>query len=176
MLDRSRNSGIALSYGLDDRGFDSRQGPWIFIFSTAFRPALWSTQPPIQWAPGTPSWQYSSRDVKLDHSPPFSVEVKECVELYRHSPNTPSWRGAQLKHRDNFTFTFTFTFLMLRQQTDVIRKLKHILVSPLHWYIFTCLISVGEVRINFNRHSFSSSTGYSLLWGIFCPLFDTGTP
>jgi hypothetical protein len=23
--------------------------------------------------------------------------------------NTPSWRGAQLKHRDNFTFTFTLT-------------------------------------------------------------------
>jgi len=22
-------------------------------------------------------------------------------------PNTPSWRGAQLKHRNNFTFTFT---------------------------------------------------------------------
>jgi len=22
-------------------------------------------------------------------------------------PNTPSWHGAQLKHRDNFTFTFT---------------------------------------------------------------------
>jgi hypothetical protein len=21
-------------------------------------------------------------------------------------PNMPSWRGAQLKHRDNFTFTF----------------------------------------------------------------------
>jgi hypothetical protein len=28
------------------------------------------------------------------------------LELYLHSPNTPSWRGAQLKHRDNFTFTF----------------------------------------------------------------------
>jgi hypothetical protein len=26
------------------------------------------------------------------------------VELYFHSPNTPSWRGAQLKHRDNYTF------------------------------------------------------------------------
>jgi hypothetical protein len=25
-------------------------------------------------------------------------------ELYFHSPNTSSWRGAQLKHRDNFTF------------------------------------------------------------------------
>jgi hypothetical protein len=29
--------------------------------------------------------------------------------LYLHSPNTSSWRGAQLKHRDNFTFTFTLT-------------------------------------------------------------------
>jgi hypothetical protein len=46
---------------------------------------------------------------KVDHSPPSSAEVKECVELYFHSPNTPSWRGAQLKHGGNFTFTFTFT-------------------------------------------------------------------
>jgi hypothetical protein len=38
------------------------------------------------------------------HSPPSSAEVKEWVEPYFHSPNTPSWRGAQLKHRDNFTF------------------------------------------------------------------------
>jgi hypothetical protein len=27
------------------------------------------------------------------------------VEPYRHSPNKPSWCGAYLKHRDNFTFT-----------------------------------------------------------------------
>jgi hypothetical protein len=25
---------------------------------------------------------------------PSSAEVKEWVELYLHSPNTPSWRGA----------------------------------------------------------------------------------
>jgi hypothetical protein len=31
---------------------------------------------------------------------------KEYVEIYLHSPNTPSCRGAQLKHRDNFTFTY----------------------------------------------------------------------
>jgi len=45
---------------------------------------------------------------EADHSPPSIAEVKECVELYIHSPNTPSWRrGAELKrqHRDNFTFT-----------------------------------------------------------------------
>jgi hypothetical protein len=39
---------------------------------------------------------------EADHSPPSSAEVKEWVELYLHSPNTPSWRGSQLKkHRDS---------------------------------------------------------------------------
>jgi hypothetical protein len=46
---------------------------------------------------------------EYDYSPPSSAKIKECVELHLHSPNTLLWRGAQLKHRDNFTFTFTFT-------------------------------------------------------------------
>jgi hypothetical protein len=33
---------------------------------------------------------------EADHSPPSSAEVKEGVEMYLHSPNTPSWSGAQL--------------------------------------------------------------------------------
>jgi hypothetical protein len=33
---------------------------------------------------------------EADHSPPSSAEVKEWVELYLHSPNTPSWRGDRL--------------------------------------------------------------------------------
>jgi hypothetical protein len=33
---------------------------------------------------------------EADHSHPSSAEVEEWVELYLHSPNTPSWRGAQL--------------------------------------------------------------------------------
>jgi hypothetical protein len=41
---------------------------------------------------------------EADHSPPSSAEVKEWVELYFRSPNTPSWHGAQGEHRDNFTF------------------------------------------------------------------------
>jgi hypothetical protein len=32
---------------------------------------------------------------EADHSPPSSAEV-EWVELYLHSPSTPSWRRAQL--------------------------------------------------------------------------------
>jgi hypothetical protein len=33
------------------------------------------------------------------------------MKIYLHSPNTPSWRGAQLKHRGNFTFTFYMYWL-----------------------------------------------------------------
>jgi hypothetical protein len=32
------------------------------------------------------------------------------VEPYLHSPSTPSWRGAQLKHRGKFTFTLPFHY------------------------------------------------------------------
>jgi len=39
--------------------------------------------------------------------PPISIwcQAQECVKLYLHSPNTPSWLGAKLKHSDNSTFT-----------------------------------------------------------------------
>jgi hypothetical protein len=67
------------------------------------------TQPPIQWVPGALTLGVKRPGREADHSPPSSVEVKECVELYLHSPNTPSWRGAQLKHGDAFTFTIIFT-------------------------------------------------------------------
>jgi hypothetical protein len=62
------------------------------------------TQPPIQWVPGALSLGVKRPEREADHSPPSSAEVKERMELYLHCPNTPSWRGAQLKHRVNFTF------------------------------------------------------------------------
>jgi len=33
---------------------------------------------------------------EADHSPPSIAEVKEWVELYLYSPNTPSWRDTRL--------------------------------------------------------------------------------
>jgi hypothetical protein len=39
---------------------------------------------------------------EADYSPPSSAEVKECLELYFHSPNTSSWSGAQLKGQGQF--------------------------------------------------------------------------
>jgi hypothetical protein len=61
------------------------------------------------------------------NSPPSSAEVKECVELYLHSPNTPSWRGARLKHRDNFTLPY-----LLRRYTTVRKKDDRKIVGLVH--------------------------------------------
>jgi len=68
---------------------------WEFLLqTTAFRTALMPTQPPIQWVPGALSLVVKRPGREADHSPPSRAEVKECVELYIHSPNTPSWHAA----------------------------------------------------------------------------------
>jgi hypothetical protein len=84
--------------------FDSRRGLGIFFFTAPSRTALGPTRSPIQWVPGALSLGVECSGREADHSPPSSAEVKECAKLYLHFPNTPSWRGAQLKHRNNFTF------------------------------------------------------------------------
>jgi hypothetical protein len=66
--------------------FDSRRGLGIFLFTIASRPALGPTQPPIQWVPGALSLGVKRPGHEADLSPPSSAEVKECVELYLHSP------------------------------------------------------------------------------------------
>jgi len=48
---------------------------------------------------------------EVDHSPPSNAE-SECVELYFHSPNTPSWRGAQLKQKNVSIILEYKTFLL----------------------------------------------------------------
>jgi hypothetical protein len=74
--------------------FDSRRALGIFLFTTASRTALGPTQPPIQRVPGALSLGVKRPGCEADQLPPSSAKVKECVELYLYSPNTPSWRGA----------------------------------------------------------------------------------
>jgi hypothetical protein len=69
----------------------------MFLLTTTSRTALGPTQPPVQWVPGALSLGVKRPGRETDQSPPSSAEVKGCVELYFHSHNTPSWRGAQLK-------------------------------------------------------------------------------
>jgi hypothetical protein len=81
-MGRDSSVGIATRYGLDCPGFEPG-GEEIFCI----RPDLpWGpTQPPAQWVPGLFVWvKQSVRDVY--YPPPHSVEVKESVELHRHSP------------------------------------------------------------------------------------------
>jgi hypothetical protein len=95
----------AMGWMIGVLGFNSWRGLGIFLFTTASGTTLGPTQPPIQWVPGAVSLGVKRQECEADHSPPSSAEVKECVELYLHSPDVLSWRGAKLKYRDNFTFT-----------------------------------------------------------------------
>jgi hypothetical protein len=79
-------SGIALGYGLDDRGFEPRQGVSIFFFTTASRPALGPTQSPIQWVRGVPSLGVKRPECEADHSPPSSAEVNNARNYTSISP------------------------------------------------------------------------------------------
>jgi hypothetical protein len=99
--------GKVLGYGLDDRDSRVRFPAGAGNFSLPHRAQNGSggLPAPIQWVPGALSLGVKRPGREADRSPPSSAEVKECVELYP-LPNTLSWRGAQLKHRDNFTFTF----------------------------------------------------------------------
>jgi hypothetical protein len=80
----------ATGYGLDNRGVGVRVPVGARIFSKSSRLALGSTQPPIQWVPGTLSPGVKRQGREADQSPPTSAEVKKIYPL----PHTPSWRSA----------------------------------------------------------------------------------
>jgi hypothetical protein len=69
--------GIALGYGLDDRGSRVRfpGGGW----------ALGPTQPLIQWVPGALSVEVKRPGREAHHSPPSSAEVKNAW-IYTSTP------------------------------------------------------------------------------------------
>jgi hypothetical protein len=88
-------------------------GLGIFLFTTESRPSVGTTQPPIQWVPGALSTEVKRQGRESDHSPPSSAEVKECVELYLHSTNTSSWRGAQLSIGTTSPFTCIIIIIII---------------------------------------------------------------
>jgi hypothetical protein len=61
---------------------------------------------PIQWVPGVLSLGVKRPVCEDDHLPPSSAKVKECVELYFHSTNAPSWRGAWLSTRTTLPYLY----------------------------------------------------------------------
>jgi hypothetical protein len=77
-LCRDSSVGIALGYGLDDRGFESRQELGNVLFTTASRPALGPTHPPIQWVIGALSLGVKWPEREAYNSSPPSAEAKNA--------------------------------------------------------------------------------------------------
>jgi len=80
--------------------FDSREGLGNLLFTTASRPALGLTPPPIQWVPGV-----KRSDREADHSLPSRAEVKN-TRLYISIPSYVFMSWCLVKHGDNFVRTF----------------------------------------------------------------------
>jgi hypothetical protein len=99
-MSRDSSVGIATRLRAGQSGFWGSipgGGLGIFLFTTASKTALWPTQPLTRWVPGALSLGVKRPRREADHTPPSKAAVKECLELYLHSPITSSWRGAQLK-------------------------------------------------------------------------------
>jgi hypothetical protein len=69
--------GTELGYGLDDWGFETREGLGTYLPTNASRTALGPTQPPIQWMKGALSLGVKRPRREADHSPPSSAVVRE---------------------------------------------------------------------------------------------------
>jgi hypothetical protein len=85
---------------------------------TTPRPALGSTQPPIQWVPGALSLEVKRPGRETDHSLPSSAKFKN-VWNYTFTPQYDFMAWCLVKHRDNFTF-----YLLPLLSTVSVIKLK----------------------------------------------------
>jgi len=72
--------------GLDDRGFESRQGLGIFLLTTSSRPALEPIHLPIQCVRGALSLGVKRPEREADHSPQCSAEVKNAWSYISTTP------------------------------------------------------------------------------------------
>jgi hypothetical protein len=64
-----------------------------FFLPHSVQTTLGPTQPPIQWVPLTSPPGVKQQRRKTDHSPPFSVEVKNGGAI-PPLPHMSSWHGA----------------------------------------------------------------------------------
>jgi hypothetical protein len=71
-------------------------------------------------------------EVYLLYSPSGSAEVKECVQLYLHSPDTPSWRGAQLKKAQGQLYLYLYLIIIIIIVVVVVVVIIIIIISLSH--------------------------------------------
>jgi hypothetical protein len=108
-----RNRGSLISavsdYGLDDRGSIPGRGQRIFLLVSASRPALWPTQPPIQWVPVAPSRGVKGgRGVTLTTHSHLVPRSRMSRSYTFFPPQAPPWRVA-----GQIYFTYYFMRLVI---------------------------------------------------------------
>jgi hypothetical protein len=88
MQSASSSVGIALGYGMDDRGSRVRFPAGAGNFSLHHRVQNGSGAHRTSYPMGTKGTSLGVKRPRgeADHSPPSSAEVKEWVKLYLHSP------------------------------------------------------------------------------------------
>jgi hypothetical protein len=90
----SRGSSVSTvsDHGLDGRGFDPRQRQRIFPLTSATRPAVGPTQPPVQWVPGALAPGVKrGRGVMLTTHPLLVPRLRNSRSYTCSHPNAPLW-------------------------------------------------------------------------------------
>jgi hypothetical protein len=103
---RASSVGITTGYGLNDRDSRVRFPAEAGNFSFHHLVQNGAGAHPASYPVGTRGSFPSGRGVKLT-THPHVVPRSRMRGAIPSPPNTPSWCGVQLKHRDSFTFTFT---------------------------------------------------------------------
>jgi hypothetical protein len=108
-----------------------------FLFPMPFRPALGSTQPPIQWVLGALSPGLKRPGREVDHSPPTSSKVKK-MWIYTSTP--------PYVFRDNFTLLLTSEFyfavkIVFSSYLWVCWPFIYIYI----FFFFFCILSQGSI-------------------------------
>jgi hypothetical protein len=121
--------------------FENRQELGIFLFTTASRPALGPSQPPIQWVLRSHSLGVKRPVRKTDHSPPSSAEVKNAWS-YTSAPQYVFITWSSVKAQGKL-HVFTFYKLILPTRTKY-NNVQFGLTVP-NTYILTYLLTYSMV-------------------------------
>jgi hypothetical protein len=122
---------------------------------------------PIQWVTEALSLGVKRPGREADHSHPSNAEVKECVELYLHSPNKPSWLGAQLKHRDNLYCLWSYFSLTSR----TVFRWRYLLESKRDCLLYKFVLTLFQNGSNINCY-FNSFVNFSPRFAAHCSYFS----
>jgi hypothetical protein len=140
----------------------------ILVLTTASRPTLGPTKLPTQRVTGALYLGVKRPGREADHSLPSSAKVKECVELYLHFPNTPSWHGAQLKINTGTTLPLLQVCLRSRfllenlRIAPMIKKFLAFLLNSKSHYLHHILLPQDHILNQINL--VNSLKHHSHLW------------